>query len=313
MPKRFHILVVTQNQADCIPDMLKSLRGNLPGVPITYALDRCTDDSATILADEGVHFVENKEGTRHQTGRARNLGLEAVPDGRHVLFLDGDRVPVGLQLSHLEEGASTFDISLLRIDGDFRNIFMKDTFTPNLRVGFDKTSISINNHLYTCGALVTSRFINEVKSIQNGLFFHPYFYGRYGSEDCYLGDLSEVLGYSVGYFPVGIYLRGSFFTSMYDRCNDINLPIRKFLAKLLKSKYSDTVDRDELIVSLRNNPHINGTGQVPGHVIHDLVSWVKRGLHVDDPYPVINIPNHLDPESKNKGRHLARINKRINR
>jgi len=251
--------------------MLEALRKQLPSVPVTYALDRCSDKSSNIISSWSIPFVVNKFGEGHQAGRTRNAGLDMIRPNSSVLMLDGDRVPVGLSVELLREARDRYALATIRIgDGDQREKYFGENFTDNPFIGVGAIGEHGDNGIYTCGLLVRSDFIKNVRIVQ-GALFHSYFHGRYGSEDVYLGYLAEAFGYPVGMFPKSVYLQGISFSPNHRRVTDYNIPVRHFLRDQLR-KVPTCTDRKEFALACTQDQHLVGSGFIPIPISQDVRS-----------------------------------------
>lgn len=269
------VLVLSHNQCDSIIPMVKALKDQLPGVPVLYALDRCTDYSEEVLLGIGVPYIVNTHGDGHQAARTRNKGINQLPKNSSVLLLDGDRVPEGLNRHIATEALGKYAISLIRIgEGDLRDEYFKSELVDNPFSSFGGVRGTGDNFVYTCGALLRSDFIKNVRGIQGDLF-HPYFNGRYGSEDIYLGYLAEAFHYRVGLFPREVYLGGSTFAYNERKVTDYNAPIRHFLkVQLMDIPFSEDLEFFSLCCS--RNPHLAGCGFIPPRVSREVRRLYKR-------------------------------------
>lgn len=188
-----NVVVITQNQAGCIPEMVSRLRE--AGLDrITYVLDNCSDGSAEVCDELGVAYIETprRDGGR-KTSTARNLGyLEACRGfGKDdTLFLDGDRYPVSGDISAI--AVSSTDITLLRLEDDSR-IPLRDN---------QGTYGMVYNGFYSCGIMIKSTAIDKIRSFYDerandyydSVVFPTPIERYWGVEDTHLGDICYHLG-----------------------------------------------------------------------------------------------------------------------
>jgi hypothetical protein len=202
----FQVIVISQNQAKYIKDMVSAISLSFPGVPSLFVVDRSVDDSLTVLKSLAQPYIFNSKGEGFLAGRARDLGLSHLGID-NTLFLDGDRIPVGFSSSIIEHALSTYDITLASTANDFRKSFRQEMMVnPN----FGK----FHNDVFSCGLLIRKEMINQILKIQSGRLFHPVFDGAFGEEDRYLGDLVYSMGGTCGLFPGVLHLMGNSFSKI---------------------------------------------------------------------------------------------------
>jgi hypothetical protein len=183
-------------------EMVKQLQLQFPGIKRLFVLDRCTDNSSSILSDLKESFIENKEGEGFLAGRARDLGLKFLGI-ENTFFLDGDRIPVNFSVDLVNRALEKYDICLVSVTEDFRTCFTSDfTFNPEFR--------RIHNDVFSCGLCIRKEMIEKVVALQQGRLFHPAFDGNFGEEDRYLGNVVLHFKGSCGLFPKNCYLKGGF-------------------------------------------------------------------------------------------------------
>jgi hypothetical protein len=196
----FQIIIISQNQASFVQEMLKQLQTQFPGVPRLFVLDRCTDATASILIEFKEKIIENKKGLGFLAGFSRDVGLDFL-GVENTLFLDGDRIPVNFSRDKIEKGLDLYDICLISREKDIRSVFT-DEFISN------PVFKENENYVYSCGISIRKEMINKVRDQQGGRLFHPAFDGVYGEEDGYLGDVVAYLGGTCGLFPKQSYVKG---------------------------------------------------------------------------------------------------------
>jgi hypothetical protein len=170
------IVIIGQNEGEHIQNMYNALK-KYP-YRRTWVLDRCTDDSVTQLISLGERFIKTPESLEgRQTSFARNLGLSICSTTSDVLFLDGDRYPVGGSLGNLE--AWNKDIALFLLENDWRGNEDFNEFYYG----------HVLSHFYSCGIFLKRDAINKVLEFQNGELFSTELQQWWGIEDTYLGDV----------------------------------------------------------------------------------------------------------------------------
>lgn len=199
-----NIIIVSKDQQQYIEEMRDSLQTCLPSFKRVFAFDRCVDGTKK-AAELGEKFVLNEfgSGSDFMAGYTRDLGLNSL-EIDDTLFLDGDRIPVGLNEEFVFKALSLYDICLIRIENDCRSIFTKDEFIQN--PVFQK----FYNNVYTCGFVIKKEMILKIKALQEQRLFNSCFDRHYGEEDEFLGNLIFSLSGTCGLFPKSIYLKGSF-------------------------------------------------------------------------------------------------------
>jgi hypothetical protein len=197
-----NVVIVSKDQQQNIEEMRDALKACLPSFKRVFAFDRCFE-GAKKAAELGEKFVLNETGSGFMAGYTRDLGLNAL-ENDDTLFLDGDRIPSGLNEELVLKAVSLYDICLIRIENDCRTIFTKDEFTLN------PVFQDYYNNVYTCGFVIKKEMISKIKALQEQRLFNSCFDGFYGEEDEFLGNLIFSLGGSCGLFPKSICLKGSF-------------------------------------------------------------------------------------------------------
>lgn len=198
------IIVITKNQKQYIQPMIDALNDQLPGVPRLFSVDR-DPETAALLRELDEHYVENRENVDgFFAGKTRDAGLQALGIS-DTLFFDGDRVPAGLTPDIAYEALWRYDLTLIGIINDPRG----DLFTENWHE--NPYSGVFENKVWTPGIILRGGMIKRIVDLQGGRLFHPAFDGRWGQEDCFLGDTVHFLGGVIGCCPESVRLAGGFY------------------------------------------------------------------------------------------------------
>lgn len=195
-----NIIIVSKDQQQYIEEMRDILNTCLPNFKRVFAFDRCIE-GAKKAEELGEKFVLNEFGSGFMAGYTRDVGLNAL-EVDDTLFLDGDRIPIGLNETLISQ-ALNYDICLLKIENDCRPIFEKQFIANPV---FHK----YHNSVYTCGFVIKKEMILKIKALQEQRLFNSCFDGHYGEEDEFLGNLIFSLGGTCGLFPKTVYLKGKF-------------------------------------------------------------------------------------------------------
>ena len=81
------VVVIGRNEGERLERCLNSL---LPGSPVVYVDSGSTDGSVALARSKGADVVELDRATPFTAARARNAGVERLPEVDYVQFLDGD-------------------------------------------------------------------------------------------------------------------------------------------------------------------------------------------------------------------------------
>ena len=217
------VLIISQNQSNHTISMVQSLRAQLPSIKRLFILDRCTDNTASILSELNEQYIEKHTGNGFEAGATRDFGLNYINDNDDVLLLDGDRIPINLSIDLLSFAVKNYDSTLLKAERDYRKWF-KESFTLNPKIS------QPNNEFATCGCLLKRSVIDNIRNQQNGRLFNPIFDGNWGLEDYYLGYLIHHNNFSCAGFPNSLYVMGGVGTSD-------NIPYKIFGASINRPKY----------------------------------------------------------------------------
>lgn len=216
-------LIISKNQSNNLAAMVQSMRAQLPSIKRLFVLDRCTDDSASVLSELNERCIEKHTGNGFDAGATRDFGLNYINDGDDVLFLDGDRTPFNLSIDLLSFAVKNYDSTLLKADVDYRKWFT-ESFTLNPKIS------AIANEFATCGCLLRRCAIDAIRNQQNGRLFNPAFDGNWGFEDYYVGHLIYRNNFSCAGFPIASYVAGGVGI-------DNNVPYKMLGSSINKPKY----------------------------------------------------------------------------
>jgi hypothetical protein len=211
MQTNFQVIIISKDQEGHIEPMVNTVKGSLPGIDILYVLDRDTSSSRETLLRLNVDFIEKTDGFDFDAGGAREMGLMTTPMEKHILFLDGDRIPQGLSIDILIDAVGRYDLTLIKLHRDHRPWFTPDFvenphvypvgYVPYIREGmYDFES-------YSCGMLLSSSARKGLVKEFNEVF-PSLLRGRYGEEDNMVAARLAYLGKRVGGFPNTVYLEG---------------------------------------------------------------------------------------------------------
>ena len=174
------IVIITKDQPEFVPIFEEFLRG----YEHLYVIDRPTKDYPS-----SIPAIVNKAGDGFLAGRMRDLGA-TVFAGEDILFLDGDKVPLG-DLKSVEN--APFDCVLLGVHDDTRKYFDGTTHSITLPpIEYQ------GNGCYTCGILYRAPLIDTFRRYNRGRIFHPVFDGTWGEEDTWNGDIMNYEHVNIG-------------------------------------------------------------------------------------------------------------------
>lgn len=178
------IVVISKDQPDCITPMLNTLSGH----DVVLVMDRCD------YGPQPCRCIKNTIGSGHMAGFARDLGAGLHDSTKPILFLDGDKIPIG-DVNYLE--SLDFDCILLGVNNDPREwINGGEGVIPWVSKG---DLMDPHNGVYSCGIYLTPKAMQIARDNCNGRIFHEIFDGNWGEEDRYLGDVLAKNGCSIGY------------------------------------------------------------------------------------------------------------------
>lgn len=220
------VVIIGRNEGEFVQKMYSSLVCFLPNAKRHWVVDRSNDDTAKQLKRLKEDYKKTyylTVGFGRKTCTCRNIGLSMCSKESDVLFLDGDRYPLG-DLSGLEK--AKHDISLLFIENDVRNE----------NIPYYKYYGNVNNNFYSCGIFIKRKAINKIIDFQKELFCEKV-QKYWGCEDLYLGDVCYHLGITCDYF-LDARLHGKFEKTKYD---NLDIVRKRFeLRDKLKVKWGNS-------------------------------------------------------------------------
>ncbi len=190
-------IIIGHNEGASVLRMFSSLK-DFGNTRRTWVLDRCSDDSESILDFMGeTHICTPSSLNGRQTSYCRNLGLSCT-DIVDTIFLDGDRYIVDGKLEDIERDK----VNLFVLEKDKRNTWTHDQFV-NEHYGH------VINGFYSCGLYIPRNYVERIIDFQGGELFRTDIQDVWGIEDTYLGDVCYHLGLDV-IINKKIVLRGKF-------------------------------------------------------------------------------------------------------
>lgn len=165
------IVIISKDQ----PKYINDFENKLSDYKHLYVLDR-----PTVEYPKNIPCIINNNGTGFLAGRMRDLGAMNFI-GEDILFLDGDKVPIG-NLKSVEN--APFECVLLGVKDDRRKYFDGTTHQITL-----PDIINQGNGCYTCGILYRASLIEKFRQYNEGRIFHPIFDETWGEEDTWNGDI----------------------------------------------------------------------------------------------------------------------------
>lgn len=192
-------VVINRNQQEFVAPMRASLS---PLEPV-FVFDRCEP------VDGCVHVV-NRDGEGFLAGRMRDLGAEGIDDD--ILFLDGDKVPMGDIVADIESLKGLYDCICYGIDGSLEHSRLRSFMREDGRHGivdWQARGFPYAYGCYSCGLWVCRDAVRKLRELNGGRIFHPAFDGTWGDEDNFLADELGYSGFRIGY-STRVRLAGSF-------------------------------------------------------------------------------------------------------
>lgn len=162
-----------------------------PGANITISFDGPC--APCIPGAHAVALPQHPPG--FYAGANRNYGLRSsyLKYGKtgYVLFLDGDRVPLGYSPAIIHDTLARYqaDALLLTCLNDNRAIAQSPLSDGPVDAG------CLVSEFYSCGIVLTDGAISAIMELNGGELFHPAFNGHWGEEDKYLGIQLDALGF----------------------------------------------------------------------------------------------------------------------
>ena len=220
------LVVLIHDQAQNLPRLIAAYRG-LASQPalFVFVLDRCTDDSKSILASSGLNcsIVEVSHAASFMAGANRDLGLteaEKQLPNCDVVFLDGDCVPTcDLIEAHARNLGINRDFPIATIgrrvnENDAGQDLHDDTRIIHARANrrvfgaedrLVLTKVPANSRMLTWSCnlglnrmmIELCRWTNDQISATRGRIFNDAFDGRWGGEDDFVGLTASYFGAAV--------------------------------------------------------------------------------------------------------------------
>jgi hypothetical protein len=194
-----HIVVINRDQEEYVEAMRNALAPHEP----LFVFDRC-DPVA------GVKYKVNIEGSGFLAGKMRDLGAEGVDDD--ILFLDGDKIPMGDIVSDIEGLRNKYDCICYGVEAGYEHSelrqFMRDEDFDGI-VPFQSEGRPFASGCYSCGMWISKAAIRKLRELNGGRIFHPAFDGTWGDEDNFLADELHYSGFTIG-FSTHVRLLGLF-------------------------------------------------------------------------------------------------------
>ena len=184
-----HIVVINRNQQEYVIPMQEALAPHDP----LFVFDRCEPV-------EGVRYKLNTAGDGFLAGRMRDLGAEGIDDD--ILFLDGDKVPMGDIVADIERLKNKYDCICYGVAPEYEHSelrqFMHAEDTDGI-VPFQAKGMPFAYGCYTCGMWVSRDAVRKLRELNAGRIFHQNFDGVWGDEDNFLADELHYSGFRIGY------------------------------------------------------------------------------------------------------------------
>lgn len=184
-----HIVVINRNQQEYVIPMQEALAPHDP----LFVFDRCEPV-------EGVRYKLNTAGDGFLAGRMRDLGAEGIDDD--ILFLDGDKVPMGDIVADIERLKNKYDCICYGVAPEYEHSelrqFMHAEDTDGI-VPFQVKGMPFAYGCYTCGMWVSRDAVRKLRELNAGRIFHQDFDGVWGDEDNFLADELHYSGFRIGY------------------------------------------------------------------------------------------------------------------
>jgi len=252
--KPINIVIISKNQENTLHIMVNALKKSFPTFKRIFVLDRCTDNSESVLTDLNEHYIKNDIGIGFCAGTARSLGAQHTDPYSDILFLDGDRIPSNINEQLVYNALHLYDITLIKGEIEPRKWFSDDfTYNPNYGLA--------DSHVWTCGFAIRREAVQVITKINHNTLFNNLFDGEYGWEDLHLGDVAYHCGLTCGGFPKSSYVEGELSLVYLDdkprylEQNRLRMSMREFLRHRME-KYSHRInDRPDIGKLTSINPY----------------------------------------------------------
>lgn len=195
-----HAVVINKGQQGFVAPMRAALS---PLEPV-FVFDRCTPSK------DAVRYRTNSEGDGFLAGRMRDIGAEGIDDD--ILFLDGDKVPMGDIVADIESLKGLYDCICYGIDGSLEHSGLRSFMREDGKHGiveWQARGFPYAYGCYSCGLWVSREAVRRLRDLNGGRIFHPAFDGVWGDEDNFLADELGYSGFRIG-FSTRVRLSGSF-------------------------------------------------------------------------------------------------------
>ena len=184
-----HIVIINRNQQEYVGPMREAL---IPHEPL-FVFDRYEPV-------EWVRYKLNTAGDGFLAGRMRDIGADGIDDD--ILFLDGDKVPMGDIVADIEQLKNKYDCICYGVAPEYEHSelrqFMHAEDTDGI-VPFQAKGRPFAYGCYTCGMWVSRDAVRKLRELNAGRIFHPDFDGVWGDEDNFLADELHYSGFRIGY------------------------------------------------------------------------------------------------------------------
>ena len=209
------VVIIAHNEGNYVQNMIDSIPSDWN---IVYVADRCDDLTNGIIKilaanDSRITVLINERGVGRLTSQMRNLGFWHTRPESDVLFLDGDRVPLG-SLAPLSKWDK--DIALLMLEHDGRDAIDD----------YSKVYGTVHNAFYSCGVYFKASALRSILDFQEGKIFREDMQAMWGIEDTYLGDVCYHLNLTADLYR-DCRLRGKFDKYALDSLDAIELRLKE--------------------------------------------------------------------------------------
>jgi len=181
------IVIISKDQ----PKFIDAIEEKVSNFDHIFVIDR-----PTVEYRIPKNSIMNFAGEGFLAGRMRDMGASLFGND-DILFLDGDKAPIGEDLSFLD--TLPYDCIVLPCENDrYRDegYFKEEVGAiPNN----NDYNTNFKNPFFTCGILYRKKLVEKLREINGGRIFNSVFDGNWGEEDRWNGDIINFLGFSAGY------------------------------------------------------------------------------------------------------------------
>ena len=178
MNDKIIVQIIGKDQAEYIPKMIEATKG----FDRIWGLDRCIDNSVSVLQTYGERFVENHEGEGFLAGKMRDRVIDEIllHDYDYVVMFDGDRIPFNLTKELVLAEMAKYDCTYALAEKDLRR--------ERECIRYDISA--------TAGLIVKTSFLRKIRQMKfmHNRCFHPDLDGYCGFEDVFFGACLYGLG-----------------------------------------------------------------------------------------------------------------------